>query len=322
MTSARNNPQKASRQKVIRFDEELQFVVEHLFNCTANVTTALKWACVSNIRDLHRVLGKADIRNKIRFKQEGDDNGGEELFDDQEYEELMRGFDAFLALPPESREGSDPITGLVKYDPVLALKFEEINKVGQFAPPLSTNATTQSTSNAGSSSTANNKHTLTDDERKLTSFYKKFKPQDSTFPVWSTLFLSKLKLLYEENILDPTYVVPTLANGDSQAAVDLHEKQNTHLYTLLSESVTTLVGSRLIMDHVDDGITVWEKLLAHYGDNVAAEERASQIFQILITGSMDPDRLSCSESALTSIFREGNEGKSTMVELIIGKYKE
>ena len=29
-----------------------------------------------------------------------------------------------------------------------------------------------------------------------------------------------------------------------------------------------------------------------------------------------------SESALTSIFREGNEGKSTMVELIIGKYKE
>eukprot|EP00984_Skeletonema_dohrnii_P016705 scaffold7468_cov126-Skeletonema_dohrnii-CCMP3373.AAC.1 len=29
-----------------------------------------------------------------------------------------------------------------------------------------------------------------------------------------------------------------------------------------------------------------------------------------------------SESALTSIFHEGNEGKSTMVELIIGKYKE
>eukprot|EP00984_Skeletonema_dohrnii_P023002 scaffold12131_cov124-Skeletonema_dohrnii-CCMP3373.AAC.2 len=42
------------------------------------------------------------------------------------------------------------------------------------------------------------------------------------------------------------------------------------------------------MDHVDDGITVWEKLLAHYGDNVAAEERAAQIFQIIITGSMDP----------------------------------
>ena len=176
------------------------------------------------------------------------------MFDDQEYEDLMnicsylnwrqmcrgrlqevlidirtetnrRGFCAFIALPPESREGSDS-TGFVKYDPALALKFEEINKVGQFTPSASTNTTSLSTSKAGSSSTASSKHTLAEDERKLNSFYKKFNPQDYTFPEfkapkdfvrWSTSFSSKLLLSYEENILDPSYVAPTLANGSGLA---------------------------------------------------------------------------------------------------------
>eukprot|EP00985_Skeletonema_marinoi_P025211 scaffold18279_cov88-Skeletonema_marinoi.AAC.1 len=70
--------------------------------------------------------------------------------------------------------------------------------------------------------------------------------------------------------------------------MDLHERQNTHLYTLLSGSVTTLVGSRIVMDHVNDGITVWSKLIAHYGDDVAAEERAAQLFEVFTTGEMDP----------------------------------
>eukprot|EP00985_Skeletonema_marinoi_P025286 scaffold18440_cov110-Skeletonema_marinoi.AAC.1 len=42
------------------------------------------------------------------------------------------------------------------------------------------------------------------------------------------------------------------------------------------------------MDHVNDGITVWKKLIAHYGDDVAAEERAAQLFEVFTTGEMDP----------------------------------
>eukprot|EP00984_Skeletonema_dohrnii_P031221 scaffold23451_cov101-Skeletonema_dohrnii-CCMP3373.AAC.1 len=33
------------------------------------------------------------------------------------------------------------------------------------------------------------------------------------------------------------------------------------------------------MDHVNDIITVWKRLIAHYGDDVAAEERSAQIFE-------------------------------------------
>ena len=99
--------------------------------------------------------------------------------------------------------------------------------------------------------------TSTNDEKKLIAFNKKAKPPDSTFPEfkseadfikWKTLFLSKLVLTYDEDIFDPSYVAPSLANGDSNAAVKLYNRQNVHLYTaLLSESVTTLAGSRLIM---------------------------------------------------------------------------
>ena len=54
-------------------------------------------------------------------------------------------------------------------------------------------------------------------------------------------------LTYDEDIFDPSYVAPSLANGDSNAAVKLYNRQNVHLYTLLSESVTSLAGSCLIM---------------------------------------------------------------------------
>ena len=324
MTSASTNPQKAPRSKVMRFDEELQYLVDTLFTCKANLTIALRWFNIYTIRDLHRELGKDDVRRRVRFK-DGDENGGEELFDEQEYEDILNicsylnwrqncwgrvekvkidirtdtsreGFCDFISLPPMSRKGSDA-EGYVMYDPDLALHYEEINKVGQFAPSASTNAGTPPTSATGSASTAAGKPTLTEDERKLNSFNKKFKPQDSTFPAfkaeqdfvrWKTSFSSKILLLYEENILHPNYVAPSLSNGDSQAAMDLHERQNTHLYTLLSDSVTTLVGSRIVMDHVNDGITVWTKLIAHYGDDVAAEERAAQLFEVFTTGEMDP----------------------------------
>jgi len=159
--------------------------------------------------------------------------------------------------------------------------------VGQFAPSASANTTTLPTFTTGSSSTAAGKFTLTEDERKLNSF-KKFKPQDSTFSSDGRPFSSKLLLLYEENILHPNYVAPSLANGDSQAAVDLHEKQNTHLYTLLSDSVTTLVGSRIVMDHVNDGITVWTKLIAHYGDDVAAKKELLSFSRCLPPGKWIP----------------------------------
>eukprot|EP00985_Skeletonema_marinoi_P030310 scaffold31544_cov213-Skeletonema_marinoi.AAC.1 len=82
-----------------------------------------------------------------------------------------------------SRKGSDT-EGYVMYDPDLALHYEEINKVGQFAPSASTNGVTPPTSATGSASAVAGKPTLTEDERKLNSFNKKFKPQDSTFPAF------------------------------------------------------------------------------------------------------------------------------------------
>eukprot|EP00985_Skeletonema_marinoi_P013610 scaffold6780_cov149-Skeletonema_marinoi.AAC.1 len=117
---------------------------------------------------------------RVRFK-DGDENGGEELFDEQEYEDILNicsylnwrqncwgrvekvkidirtetsreGFCDFISLPPMSRKGSDT-EGYVMYDPDLALHYEEINKVGQFAPSASTNAMTPPTSATGSAST-------------------------------------------------------------------------------------------------------------------------------------------------------------------------
>eukprot|EP00985_Skeletonema_marinoi_P023841 scaffold16107_cov147-Skeletonema_marinoi.AAC.1 len=78
MTSASTNPQKAPRSKVMRFDEELQYLVDTLFTCKANLTITLRWFNIYTIRDLHRELGKDDVRRRVRFK-DGDENGGEEL---------------------------------------------------------------------------------------------------------------------------------------------------------------------------------------------------------------------------------------------------
>eukprot|EP00984_Skeletonema_dohrnii_P036307 scaffold37134_cov255-Skeletonema_dohrnii-CCMP3373.AAC.1 len=154
MTPASTSTQKAPRQKVMRFDEDVQHIVDNLFTCPNSLTTAFRWANIFTMRDLHRELGKDDVRRRVRFK-DGDESG-DELFDDREYEDLMnicsylnwrqnsrgrveevpidiraettrKGFCAFIALPIKSRKGADQ-AGDVAYDPDLALCYEEINK--------------------------------------------------------------------------------------------------------------------------------------------------------------------------------------------------
>eukprot|EP00957_Ditylum_brightwellii_P003553 269537-Ditylum_brightwellii.AAC.1 len=80
MTSASTSTQKTPRQKVMRFDEDVQYIVDNLFTCPTSLTTALKWANIYTMRDMHRELGKEDVRRRVRFK-DGDESG-EKLFDD------------------------------------------------------------------------------------------------------------------------------------------------------------------------------------------------------------------------------------------------
>mmetsp|Transcript_12868 Transcript_12868/g.21165 ORF Transcript_12868/g.21165 Transcript_12868/m.21165 type:complete len:257 (+) Transcript_12868:102-872(+) len=198
-----------------------------------------------------------EVRKRIRFKDL--DTNEQEVLDDDQYEEVFldlvnylrymqnsRGtivrclidvqtmtdrnsFLAFVTLPPSGRGGE--ADGTVNYDADIALKNEEINKIGAFAPsiiaPGSTSSNNQSASSARGGTT--NTSTSSDEEKQLENFKKKFKPSEQTYPElssdaqyvkWKSLFEAKLKLADLGQIAVSTYTAP-VSPPASTAAVEL-----------------------------------------------------------------------------------------------------
>ena len=264
---------RRNKFRTMQFDEDIQHILDNLFECTVEATLAFTWANIWSFADMVKQLDNDDIRRRIRFKN-GDVNG-ENMFDDNDYEDIMEilnyllwrqnnygrvhtapinipkmtnrsGFCDFISLLPPKRRGWSDVDGKKRgsdadgniiYDQTIALKYEKINRVGAFAP------------------TAEPSDQFFDDFHESTDF-----------STWKDLFVSKLKLKLTDswNIIEEDYVVPEEADGASQEAVELYHKKNIQLYTILADSVYTTVGSRLILENVDDGIAVWTGLMAHH----------------------------------------------------------
>eukprot|EP00986_Skeletonema_menzelii_P018740 scaffold26697_cov202-Skeletonema_menzelii.AAC.1 len=333
------------RSPVKRYDADVEHLMKNVLDNSTEIRSQFKAANFYSLRDIYKGLMQDEVRKRIRFKDL--DTNEQEVLDDDQYEEVLdlvnylrymqnsRGtivrclidvqtmtdrnsFLAFVTLPPSGRGGE--ADGTVNYDADIALKNEEINKIGAFAPsiiaPGSTSSNNQSASSARGGTT--NTSTSSDEEKQLENFKKKFKPSEQTYPElssdaqyvkWKSLFEAKLKLADLGQIVVSTYTAP-VSPPASTAAVELHDRRNLALFTLLTEKVTTDAGISIVLDYTDteDGIGIWKALKQHYNDDMSAVQRAAFILELISTGTMAPQckQLEKSVNKFRSLITEYN----------------
>lgn len=323
-----------TRLKQNKFDDDVAHVLNNVVTNVSDMTTAFKAAGAYTLIGLFNNLKTEDTRKEFRYK-EGDETKGK-ILDDEDYEELceLRSFyfwlqnshgtlprcpidfqasytkemlATFRMLPSSARPGADHV-GNVEYDHDIALNNEKVNKIGAFAtPPSQSNNQGGNQSNQGGGNPKNNS-SQSAEEKELAALRKKVKPSEQSYPKLDTtsqwpkfksLMEAKFKLGNMGDVLASGYVPPSLQAGDSKEAVELYETKNLHLYTILSEQVTTTAGEGFIRDYPNDGVAIWKKLMHHYEEEQPAKLRKDMLYELVTTTTLPEDCLELHAACLT-----------------------
>lgn len=354
-------------------------LVAKVLPAVPGITTALKHEDILDVRQFHLKMANDDVRKRIRFK--GSDPTQPEMFSQDDLQELLEldnylwwrqnihgtipncmfnvmtttrdEFLTFQVLPIESREGGDINTGRVRYDPRVALHYEEVNKIGAFLPqgnqsarqnsgsggqqPQGTGGNTGGGSggNTGGGSGGNNAG-MTAAEKELKELMKKTKPSDQVYPTfeqdseystWSVNFKARLKLVGLGSMLEETYQPPD--DSAPEPEKELHQKKNLSLFIILSEKVKTDSGEFIVKTHADteDGMAIWHDLKKHYRDDMSAVQRTDFLANLIdnIRLPTQCKQITKAHNGFWKLIRDHNNcctpAQRISPELALGKYE-
>lgn len=177
------------------------------------------------------------------------------------------------------------------YDDIKARESEKFHQLGTFAPS-STTGTASNTmgGSTGGSSGYNSK--MSPEEMKLLNFEKKTMPTKTVTlgdtDSWSKFqygFKGMLILRGISHLIDPNYVAP-VDGVDDPAKCELYKRENTLLYFMLEECVTSELGKLDVLDHIHDqnGVGTWIDLESTFANgSLTAKQDARHYRKILNT---------------------------------------
>eukprot|EP00984_Skeletonema_dohrnii_P027859 scaffold17546_cov224-Skeletonema_dohrnii-CCMP3373.AAC.1 len=181
--------------------------------------------------------------------------------------------------------------GTVNYDETKARSSEQFNRIGAYATNTGASVPASSGGVINSGGGNNSGGTFSDAERELAAFDKN-PPSDKNVSHllrnsgWGP-YAIELRALFRikgiEHIFAISYQAPSLAHGDEQAAVTLHEKRNTAVFIILFRTIKSSDGSTIVKKYQVsmDGISAWNELVDFHTKDMSAKNRANHLMRLI-----------------------------------------